>query len=55
MFLVKSFVVRFYFHHVLSVCFEIRDEAYGGRGPTLTDKKKQCSLGQKVTRIKSNS
>ena len=39
MFMMTSFVVRFYFyfHDVLGACFEIRDEPYGGRlVPTLT-------------------
>ena len=36
MLMVKSFVARFYFHEVLSVCFEIEDKPYCGTlGPTL--------------------
>ena len=35
--MMTSFVVIFYLYDVLSVCFEIRDEPYGGSlGPTLT-------------------
>ena len=37
MFMMTSFVVRFYFHDVLGPFFEILDKPYGGNlGPTLT-------------------